>query len=97
LSLDLVAAGFNTLLDVVASVLQVYVIVLIAYALLSWFPISAGSGLEKVVIVLSRMTEPVLRPVRRVLPPVRVGGTAIDLSVLVVIVAAEVLVAVLRS
>ncbi len=86
----------NGALDIVAWLLEAYVLVLIAYALLSWFPASAGSGLEKAVIVLGRVCEPVLRPVRRVLPPVRVGGTAIDLSVIVVIIAAEILVTVLR-
>jgi YggT family protein len=86
----------NAALDLAAWLLEVYVLILIAYALMSWFPVSTGSGLEKAVVVLSRICEPVLRPVRRVLPPVRVGGTAIDLSVIIVIIAAEILVTVLR-
>jgi YggT family protein len=81
----------------IAALLQLYVLVLIARALLSWFPASPGSGLEKVVRALSAVTEPVLRPVRRMLPPVRAGGMAIDLSVLVVIVVAEVLARVLLA
>jgi YggT family protein len=32
-------------------------------------------------------TEPILAPVRRVIPPLRVGGTAIDLSYIVVFLA----------
>jgi YggT family protein len=30
------------------------------------------------------ITEPVLRPVRRVVPPMRVGGTTVDLSPIIV-------------
>jgi YggT family protein len=38
------------------------------------------------------VTEPVLRPIRRVLPPVRAGGMAIDLSILLVILVCEIIV-----
>jgi YggT family protein len=41
---------------------------------------------------LAAVTEPVLRPIRRILPPVRAGGMAIDLSILVVILVAEIVV-----
>jgi YggT family protein len=46
----------------------------------------------KVQSVLARICEPVLRPVRRVVPPVRVGGVGLDLSVLVVFLVIEVLI-----
>jgi len=45
-----------------------------------------------VVRVLDAITEPVLRPVRRILPPVRAGGASIDLSVLVVVIVAQIVV-----
>lgn len=35
---------------------------------------------------LSRLVEPVLRPIRRVIPPLRLGGAALDLSPLILIV-----------
>jgi YggT family protein len=53
-------------------------------ALLSWFPVSPGSVLSSVNQVLYRLTEPVLSPVRRILPPLRAGGMGIDLSFIVV-------------
>ena len=34
--------------------------------------------------MLSAICEPVLRPVRRIIPPVRVGGVGLDLSVMIV-------------
>lgn len=40
---------------------------------------------------LHRVTEPVLAPVRRKLPPVHLGGVSLDLSVTVVLIAVIVL------
>jgi YggT family protein len=71
-------------------ILQAYVIVLFARAILSWFPLHAGSPLVPVIRVLDRLTEPVLAPIRRILPPVRAGGMAIDLSIIVAIIVVEI-------
>jgi YggT family protein len=60
--------------------LQIYLFVLIARALLSWFPIRSGTALAAVRGGLVSVTEPVLGPVRRVIP--RAG--MFDLSFLVV-------------
>jgi len=46
----------------------------------------------KVQRVLASICEPVLRPVRRLIPPVQVGGVGLDLSVLVVFLVISVLV-----
>jgi YggT family protein len=75
-----------------AWLVELYVILLIARALLSWFPAREGTALYGVVRVLDAITEPVLRPVRRILPPVRAGGASIDLSVLVVVIVAQIVV-----
>lgn len=61
--------------------LNLVTIVFIARALVSWFPISFDSPFRPVVDGLYRITEPVLEPIRRVLPSM--GG--LDLSVLIVI------------
>ncbi|MGA2520939.1 MAG: YggT family protein [Acidimicrobiales bacterium] len=69
----------------VVIILEIYLWgVLFPRALLSWFPVSPGSVLANVNQVLYRLTEPVLSPVRRILPPLRAGGMGIDLSFLVV-------------
>ena len=57
---------------------------LVPPCLLSWFPASPGSTLASINSVLYRLTEPVLGPVRRLLPPVRAGGFGIDLSFIIV-------------
>jgi len=77
--------------QIVRDLLQLYVIILVARALLSWFPIHAGSALLPVVRVLDRLTEPVLAPIRRIMPPLRAGGMAIDLSIIVAILAVEII------
>jgi YggT family protein len=75
-----------------AWLLQLYVIILIVRALLSWLPSRPGTALERVNRALYLVTEPLLRQVRRVIPPVRTGGAAIDLSVLIVVLALELIV-----
>jgi len=65
--------------------LRAYVVILVARALMSWFPITPGTPVEAIVRVLDRLTEPVLRPIRRLVPPVRTGGGAIDLSIIIAI------------
>jgi len=63
---------------------QLWIVCAIARALLSWFPISYGSPVHKVNSVLVRVTEPLISPVRRMLPPARVGNVGLDLSFIVV-------------
>ena len=58
---------------------QLYVLVLVARAIFSWFPISSDSALLPVVRFLHAVTEPVLLPLRRVIPP----AGMFDLSFLV--------------
>ena len=78
--------------DILIFVVEAFVVVLIVRALLSWVPTRPGSPVTAVTRVLDRVTEPVLRPVRRILPPVRAGGMGIDLSILVVILVAQIVI-----
>jgi YggT family protein len=48
---------------------QIYVIFLIARAILSWFPIRSDSPFATIVRFLNAVTEPVLAPLRRIIPP----------------------------
>ena len=72
----------------IADLLELFLFVLFVYSILSWV-IAAGrmsydSPVRKIQNVLSAICEPVLRPIRRLLPPVRVGGVGLDLSVMIV-------------
>ncbi len=66
-------------MGIVRNLLLIYVYILVATALLSWFP-SNGGPLDSVKRVLRLVTEPVVGPVRRALPST--GG--IDFSVMLV-------------
>lgn len=68
----------------VCRLLDAYLIVLFARIILSWFPISPDSGMASVYGFLYSLTEPVLGPIRRVIPPLGMGGMGLDLSPLVV-------------
>ena len=66
------------LYSVIAGLLQVYILVMLAYALVSWVPSLRGRWSD----YIARLVEPVLVPIRRIIPPV--GG--LDISFLVVII-----------
>jgi YggT family protein len=72
--------------------LNLYLLVIFVRILMSWFPITPGSGLEGVYSALLSITEPVLAPVRSVVPPLRLGMAAIDLSALIVLIGGRILV-----
>jgi len=84
------------MLRLIGDLLYLFLFVLFAYSILSWLTYSGrlayDSPVFKVQKVLASICEPVLRPVRRLIPPVQVGGVGLDLSVLVVFVVIEVLV-----
>lgn len=71
--------------------LSLYIWVFIIAALLSWFPASSSGGLASLRRALMIVTEPVLRPLRQILPRPQFGGVGIDFSVLVAIIALEII------
>ena len=76
------------------SVLLVVELVLIARVVLDWVGVLAPGGSGGVVTArlwTHRVTEPVIAPVRRVLPPLRLGSVSIDLAFTAVFLAVVVL------
>jgi YggT family protein len=55
-------------LELICWVLRIYLVVLVARAVLSWIPPQGGS-LATLNRVLLDLTEPVLAPLRRIIPP----------------------------
>ncbi|MEY2458417.1 MAG: YggT family protein [Acidimicrobiaceae bacterium] len=72
-------------MSIVCLLLQLYVYALIARVILSYFPVTPDSPVERINEVLRMVTEPLLGPLRRALPPVRFGGMGIDLSPMILI------------
>jgi YggT family protein len=82
--------------NILDALLTVYLIIVVIRIILSWIPISYGSPLEGFASLIYGLTEPVMGPLRRVLPPVRLGGMALDLSPIIVIFGIQVLRALVR-
>lgn len=76
---------------IVRFVLQAYLLLLFVRIVLSWFPVSEGSPVASIYRALYAVTEPVLAPLRRVLPPVQLGGVGLDLSPIIVLLVISVL------
>lgn len=72
---------FNALVTVIKEGLNLLFWVLVIRALLSW----VSQGNNPIEAVFHQLTEPMLRPIRKVLPPL--GG--LDLSILVLIIALQ--------
>ena len=68
-------------MQILSTLVYLYSLCIFGRIILSWFPISRGSPMESIYSALYSITEPVLGPVRRALPPL--GG--FDLSPIVVI------------
>jgi YggT family protein len=73
-------------------VAYLYLIALFGRIILSWFPIEPGTAIASAYSFLFTITEPVLGPLRRALPPVRLGAMGLDLSPIIVILAFQLLV-----
>ncbi|MEY2478737.1 MAG: YggT family protein [Actinomycetota bacterium] len=64
---------------------QAYVFAVFGRIILSWFPLAPDSPFATIFSFLYTITEPLLGPIRRVLPPVGMGGMGLDLSPMIVI------------
>ena len=64
--------------------IQLYMLVIFIRLIMSWFPPTPGTTYQQIFDGFVRVTEPVLAPVRAVIPPVRTGAMSLDLSPIVV-------------
>jgi len=85
------------IIRIVVDLLQAYLFVLFVRIILTWFPIDPWSKAARAYNLLAKVTDPVLIPLRRLIPPIRLGGTAIDLSPIILFVGISVLVQFLRN
>jgi YggT family protein len=72
--------------SIVCLLIQLYLLVLFARILMSYFPPTPGTTYARIYEGFDRVTEPVLAPIRAMIPPVRMGGMGLDLSPIVVLV-----------
>jgi len=73
-------------MGIICILLSVYWVILLIRILSSWFPIPPSGPVATAISFIYGVTEPVLRQLRNVLPPVRLGGMALDLSPIIVFI-----------
>jgi len=69
----------------VCLLLQAFAAVVFARVILEWLPVPDEHPAGRVRRWLRVVTQPVLAPIRALIPPLRVGSAAIDLSPVIVI------------
>ena len=74
-------------MNLIDQLLNLYILALFGRIILSWFPLDPNGPVASVYSFLYAITEPVLGPVRRMMPPL--GG--LDLSPIVVLFAIQIL------
>ena len=77
-------------------VLYVYFLILIGRLILDWVQVFARQWRPQGVILvvaeaIYTVTDPPLKAIRRVIPPLRLGGVALDLAFLVLILTVSIL------
>jgi YggT family protein len=77
-------------------ILQIYFYAVLAWVILSWIPTSSEHPLGKVNVFLDRVIYPVILPLRRVIPPVRLGGGMLDLTPIVLLIGIQLLMGLVR-
>lgn len=77
---------------IICRLVQAYIIVIFVRVILSWFPISPGGAMASIYSIVYSLTEPVLGPIRRLMPGIGVGGMGLDLSPIIVILLVQLIV-----
>jgi YggT family protein len=77
------------------SLIQLLSLAMLAWIVLSYIVLFGrvpfDHPVHKIYAGLSRVIEPLLKPIRAVIPPVRMGGASVDLSPLILIIGLQVL------
>jgi YggT family protein len=84
------------MLELIATLLEIYFYAVLAWVILSWIRVSSAHPLGRVQFFLDRIIYPVILPIRRVIPPIRLGGGALDLSPIVLLIGLRILIGILR-
>ena len=73
-------------LRLIGDLIELYLVILFVRIMFTWFPITPGTPAALFERALGSITDPLLSRVRRVVPPVRVGAGALDLSPIIIFV-----------
>lgn len=78
-------------MSLICALLTLYSLAILIWVVLSWIRVPSTHPLARVTVFLDRIIYPVILPIRRVIPPLRVGAGALDLSPIVLLVAISLL------
>lgn len=78
--------------NILVTLLEIYFYAVLAWVIFSWIQVSSTHPLGKVQVLLDRIIYPVILPLRRVIPPIRLGGGALDLSPIVLLIGIRILI-----
>ena len=78
-------------MNILCTLVNVYIFIIFGRIILSWFPRSTGV-LGTIGDVFYGLTEPVLGPVRRLMPMIALGGMGLDLSPIIVLLVLQIVV-----
>ncbi len=80
----------------ISFLLELYWWVLLLHVIFSWVP-RPPDPIIPIVLGVRRLVEPIVAPLRRVIPPLRLGGIALDLSIIVLFIGVRILIGVFRN
>ena len=72
-------------MGIVSTLINLYIYVVFGRIILSFFEVPSDHVVARIRSVLASLTDPVLVPLRRVIPPIQIGSAALDLSPLVLL------------
>jgi YggT family protein len=76
---------------IVCIAIQLYLLLVFVRIIMSWFPPTPGTTYAQIYEFFYRLTEPVLAPIRSVIPPIRMGMAGLDLSPIIVFLVGTIL------
>lgn len=82
--------------DLLVTLLTIYFYAIFAWVILSWIRVSSTHPLGRIQTFLDRIIYPVILPLRRVIPPIRIGGGALDLTPIVLLLGIQILIGIIR-
>ena len=64
----------------------IYLLVMVVWAVLSWFPVEPGSSVSRLRHALGRLVQPVVAPFRRLIPPAGIFDVSYMVAFLCVLI-----------
>lgn len=72
-------------MGLICSLIGIYSLLVLLWVILSWVRVPSDHALGRITVFLDRIIYPLIMPIRRVMPPVRIGGGGLDLSPIVLL------------